>query len=474
MEKEFREIIKTGNWNEVEKWVCSNNGEIDLSECKNSVQVEKIINIIKKVFTNNSNSLLIRICSEALASACEKNDLDMVSTLLANGANVNAYGKNRLLPMHIAVKNMNIDIVRFLIEKGAYVDGVTKICEHELHNELCVLTPITPLGLLWSEISEQIDDINASCGHKWDDDEWDDDECDDEFNFDKAIEITWELLYAGAETKKIYYDKKQRAVVILSGMVEAYEKINQPENKKKIFSIIEYVCKNEKNMIDKNNEYQCYMGWIRHEERIENITKVSYEWGKIKAPIHCVNVDKETELLELFLKNGFSGYMKDVDGKTLMHKWIYQCYFGNRKDAMEIMLKYGVNPHMKDREDFTPLSYLLNMPYAFYPEIYDSYQQMVEFGVVVDDPVAYKWTDKGQYVAESEDSICKHFEKMKKQYEEYAEMERLKIEGQIEYYNQKEKMQDELPHWSNDEDNCDEDDMKSLPEYWDGLYNRHL
>lgn len=54
-----------------------------------------------------------------LFCAVEKSDLEMIKYLIEKGADVNAYNKNGATALHIAA---DLEIVKLLVEKGAYLD----------------------------------------------------------------------------------------------------------------------------------------------------------------------------------------------------------------------------------------------------------------------------------------------------------------------------------------------------------------
>ncbi len=59
--------------------------------------------------------------NEALYNACRDGDLQEVKRLLAAGADVNAYIHGSR-PLHVAVDRERVDVVRFLLDNGAYID----------------------------------------------------------------------------------------------------------------------------------------------------------------------------------------------------------------------------------------------------------------------------------------------------------------------------------------------------------------
>lgn len=56
--------------------------------------------------------------SEALAQACFDGDLDLVTSLLRAGADINALGRN-WNTLHAAIENMQLQVVRLLLEASA-------------------------------------------------------------------------------------------------------------------------------------------------------------------------------------------------------------------------------------------------------------------------------------------------------------------------------------------------------------------
>lgn len=56
--------------------------------------------------------------SEMLAQAAFDGDLDLVTSLLQAGVDIDAPGRN-CNPLHAAIENMEVEVVRYLLESGA-------------------------------------------------------------------------------------------------------------------------------------------------------------------------------------------------------------------------------------------------------------------------------------------------------------------------------------------------------------------
>lgn len=61
--------------------------------------------------------------SELLEQASFDGDLSMVKSLLQEGADINALGRN-WNPLHAAIENMNVEIIKHLLDSGAYTEFV--------------------------------------------------------------------------------------------------------------------------------------------------------------------------------------------------------------------------------------------------------------------------------------------------------------------------------------------------------------
>lgn len=63
---------------------------------------------------------------KALHQAIQKGDLSQVESLIKKGANIEARGEHDFTPLHTAAHGRNIEIVRYLVSKGADVNAVKK------------------------------------------------------------------------------------------------------------------------------------------------------------------------------------------------------------------------------------------------------------------------------------------------------------------------------------------------------------
>jgi ankyrin repeat protein len=73
----------------------------------------------KSILINSGNKVIGKE-GTTLAEACKKVDLETIKYLLANGANVNARGRQGLTPLMFASRSCNVDVVSHLIT----VDGI--------------------------------------------------------------------------------------------------------------------------------------------------------------------------------------------------------------------------------------------------------------------------------------------------------------------------------------------------------------
>lgn len=58
----------------------------------------------------------------AAINAAASNDLETLSRLIVMGVNINAGDYDRRTPLHLAVSAGNVDVIKYLIEKGADVN----------------------------------------------------------------------------------------------------------------------------------------------------------------------------------------------------------------------------------------------------------------------------------------------------------------------------------------------------------------
>lgn len=81
--------------------------------------------------------LFSNVQAESLHQAVYADDIELVKTQLQNGADINQLGLSFYRsgsPLHVAVRNGNLDIAQFLIEQGAAVDVRGKNDYTPLHN----------------------------------------------------------------------------------------------------------------------------------------------------------------------------------------------------------------------------------------------------------------------------------------------------------------------------------------------------
>lgn len=81
-----------------------------------------ILLIFYLLFSAGADVVLAGATDELLIKSVASNNLNMVKTAIANGANVNTYDAYKQTPLGIAILNKNIDIIKYLISVGANVN----------------------------------------------------------------------------------------------------------------------------------------------------------------------------------------------------------------------------------------------------------------------------------------------------------------------------------------------------------------
>jgi len=61
---------------------------------------------------------------ESLHDAAESGNIDVVRTLVSQGANVNAKDKDGRTPLYWAACNRNVEVIQFLVSQGANVNAI--------------------------------------------------------------------------------------------------------------------------------------------------------------------------------------------------------------------------------------------------------------------------------------------------------------------------------------------------------------
>jgi serine/threonine-protein phosphatase 6 regulatory ankyrin repeat subunit B len=84
--------------------------------------VNEIINFLLVNGYSNANDTL-EGDSSPLYLACQENHLEIVKTLIKNGANIEFSFREGFTPLYVACQTGNLDIIKYLIEHGAYINS---------------------------------------------------------------------------------------------------------------------------------------------------------------------------------------------------------------------------------------------------------------------------------------------------------------------------------------------------------------
>ena len=92
------------------------------SDTKSENQPEKGSSAQVEKKGKSSKNIKVSDDPESFVEAARLNDTELVGKFIAAGANVNSKNKSGVYPLHWAAWNGNIEMVKKLVEKHAYID----------------------------------------------------------------------------------------------------------------------------------------------------------------------------------------------------------------------------------------------------------------------------------------------------------------------------------------------------------------
>lgn len=411
----------------------------DLSMCESEDDVNKFIKVL------NSKDLLIfknELVTKTLPKMVQKKDLHLTKFLIEKGARVDGYARIEKLDylfmtsLHMAIYNYDIETVEFLLSIGAniearvYADNKTP-CYSEYEN-------LTPLGLLWSY------GLNPNY-------------CE---NYESILYLTDLLLKSGAKATGLAYSghfSSKKGSTIIGSMISLYQELDRlvvikvERKKERLLSLIELVCTTDKTISDE------YFAFVKNEQFW--ITR-----RKVEPVIHKIDCIKYKELFLVLMKHGYNPNVTNENGETLLHKYIGTYSPEEDNGIVQILIRNGADINKCDMKGRTPLlSFLLesNEWASQVAHKIEIYPRLMELGA--DDKILDMERNDPRKILENLKAIYKEMCVSEDEYERWQIDEFEKNNSlNMDDDNSKIKMNRILELY-----NYDEDAVENSPEYWD-------
>ena len=128
------------NYSDIASLLIENGANIEAKNIRNETALyiasfRGFINVVKILVEKYKADINNPDCDgdTPLSVACYENQVEIISYLLRNGANVNVHGVRLDTPLHVAVSNCDLNVVKELVDFGAKIDIRNKDNETPLH-----------------------------------------------------------------------------------------------------------------------------------------------------------------------------------------------------------------------------------------------------------------------------------------------------------------------------------------------------
>jgi ankyrin repeat protein len=159
--------IKSGNLNEVQKLISSNQHIVDsLDERGNTPLMSAIglknIEITKYLIAEGSNiNFKNKSGNTPLHLAADRNLIDVVNLLLEKGSEINAANNYQMTPLFSAIERNNVDVARILLDHSANVNFNSPVFGCPIHRVIYVRSPELLNLLLTKKVKLEAKDANG-------------------------------------------------------------------------------------------------------------------------------------------------------------------------------------------------------------------------------------------------------------------------------------------------------------------------
>jgi ankyrin repeat protein len=284
---------------------------------------------------------------ESLFNAISNNNINLVKKCLANGIPVNSYNSKGDTALSVAAMNGSIEVMKYLLEKGAYVEGqgmanpVTRRLSCTPLQNAARYNAVNAMELLLANGAN----INLY---------------DTSFrtplfyavnsNSEKAAEY---LLSKNAKIEIYGYNEDDMFRAIVSPLHIAIE-----NNLAKLaISMINKI--NDVNMYDSEGRSLLYFAIQQGNMEIINLllargAQVKNTTRGVNQPLHVANT---LEIVKLLVEKKADPNMRNAKGNTLLHKIVMDV---KKNDILQYLLDNGANPDIQDVKGLTPAMIAVN------------------------------------------------------------------------------------------------------------------
>ncbi|MEI6518716.1 MAG: ankyrin repeat domain-containing protein [bacterium] len=278
---------------------------------------------------------------ESLFDAISNNNLDLVKKCLGNGVPVNSYNGEGDTALSVAAMNGAIEVMKYLLEKGAYVEGqgmansiTRRLSRTPLQNAARYGTVNAMELLLASGANINLYDTSFRTPLF--------------YAVNSKSEKAAEFLLSKNAKIEIYGYKEDDFIRIIVSPVHIAIENNMTKLATMMINKV-----NDVNMYDSEGRSLLY--YAIQQENMEIITLLLARGAQVNNITRGVNqplhVATTLDVVKLLIEKKADPNLKNAQGKTLLHSIVMDV---NKNDILQYMLENGANPDIQDAKGLTP------------------------------------------------------------------------------------------------------------------------